>query len=148
VTSASAERQIITLTGCLQRGVQPGVYNLMSVATAGVVGEGGTTGEQPKGGETETSAAQLASSSSYQLIASTDEHRQDMAQYENQRVAVRGRLSADVPVGTTGSDQGASAGGKVVDSSATNATVAGSAPPLRGFHVESVRKVGDSCGTE
>src|SRR3954453_15938509 len=40
VTSASAERQIITLTGCLKRDVQPGTYALMSVATAGVVDDG------------------------------------------------------------------------------------------------------------
>jgi hypothetical protein len=36
----------------------------------------------------------------------------------------------------------------VTDSSATNATVAGSAPSLRGFHVESLKKVGDSCSAE
>jgi hypothetical protein len=75
-----------------------------------------------------------------------------MAQYENQRVAVRGRLAADVPVATTGTAAGdagqAPPEGTVVESSETSAKVQGSAPPLRGFHVESVRKVADSCSAE
>jgi hypothetical protein len=169
-TSASAERQIITLTGCLKRDVQPGTYALISVATAGVIDDGKSSQAQQqerdtKGQDAATqngrapaadtatpdSAASLASGSSYRLIPAKDDQRQDMARYENQRVAVRGRLAADTPVGTSGSagDSGstgaAASGGTVVDSSATNTTVAGSASTLRGLQVESVRKVGDSC---
>jgi hypothetical protein len=164
VTSASAERQIVTLTGCLKRDVQPGTYALISVATAGVLDDGSASQQQrrrdmkkpdtrtqngpPEGPDTPGSVASLASGSSYRLIPSEDEQRQDMAKYENQRVAVRGRIAAEAPVGTAGNAGNAGAtpsDGKVVDSSATHATVAGSAPTLRGFYVESVRKVGDSC---
>jgi hypothetical protein len=176
VTSASAERQIITLTGCLKRDVQPGTYALMSVATAGVLdddsapqqqrrqdtqGQRGQVqeGQAATGTDTSTagSAATLAAGSSYRLIADDAEHREEMAKHENKRVVVRGRLAAEGPVGTTGNaggaagtgtKGGATAGGTVTDSSPTNATVAGSAPPLRGFHVESVKKVGESCSAE
>jgi hypothetical protein len=176
VTSGAAERQIITLTGCLKRDVQPGSYALMSVATAGVLDDssaaqqkrrqdmkGQSGGSQAGGPATDTdtataaSIATLASGSSYRLIANDAEQRQELAKHENARVTVRGRLAAETPVGTTGNATGASgtgnqggaaAGGTVTDSSATNATVAGSAPSLRGFHVESVSKVGDSCSAE
>jgi hypothetical protein len=166
VTSASAERQVITLTGCLKRDVQPGSYVLASVATGGVLddksaaqqerrkdvkrGDDRMRPDQPGANPdtaTPNSQATLAAGSSYQLIAAADDQRQELAKHENQRVAVRGRLAADQPVGTSGKTgaNAPDAGGKVVDSSATNATVAGSAAPLRGFQVESVRKVGDSC---
>ena len=176
VTSASAERQIITVTGCLKRDVQPGTYALMSVATAGVLDDDSAAQQQRRqdtqrqrgqvqegqaaaGIDTSTagSAATLAAGSSYRLIADDAEHREEMAKHENKRVVVRGRLAAEGPVGTTGNDGdaagpgpqgGATAGGTVTDSSPSNATVAGSAPPLRGFHVESVKKVGESCSAE
>jgi hypothetical protein len=173
VTSASAERQIITLTGCLKRDVQPGTYALMSVATAGVLDDDsaaqqrrqdtqGQRGQVPEGQaatgtdtSTAGSAATLAAGSSYRLVADDAEHREEMAKHENKRVVVRGRLAAEGPVGTTGNAGGAAgtgtqggAGGTVTDSSPTNATVAGSAPPLRGLHVESVKKVGESCSAE
>ena len=176
VTSAAAERQIITLTGCLKRDVQPGTYALMSVATAGVLDDTSSaqqkrrqdTKEQSGGSQagrsaadtdtaTPASVATLASGSSYRLIANDAEQRQEIAKHENQRVTVRGRLAAEGPVGTTGDAKGATgagnqggatAGGTVTDSSATNATVAGAAPSLRGFHVESVNKVGDSCSAQ
>jgi hypothetical protein len=173
VTSGSAERQIITLTGCLKRDVQPGTYALLSVATAGVLEDGSAAQQQRRkemqgqsgggGAATPTdtsspaSAATLASGSSYRLIAEDADQRQEMAKHENTRVVVRGRLAAEGPVGTTGNAAGAAAagpqgsaaaGGTVTDSSATNATVAGSAPSLRGFYVESVNKVGDSCSAQ
>jgi len=164
VTSASAERQIITLTGCLKRDVQPGTYALMSVATAGVVDDGNRAQQErrrdmkapadkgrPAAAGTDTttagSAATLASGSSFRLVAANNDQQQEMAKYENKRVAVRGRLAAETPVGTSGTAGSAQAGsgGRVVDSSPTNATVAGSAPTLRAVHVESVRQVGESC---
>jgi hypothetical protein len=165
VTSASAERQIITLTGCLKRDVQPGTYALMSVATAGVLDDDSAAQQQRRqdtqatGTDTSTpgSAATLAAGSSYRLIADDAAHREEMAKHENKRVVVRGQLAAEGPVGTTGNaggaagtgtQGGATAGGTVTDSSPTNATVAGSAPPLRGLHVESVKKVGESCSAE
>ena len=177
VTSASAERQIITLTGCLKRDVQPGTYALMSVATAGVLDDSsasqqqqrradrqGQSGQAQGGGaatatdtSTPASTATLASGSSYRLIADDPSQKQEMAKHENTRVVVRGRLAAEGPVGTTGNAGGAAAtgaqggttaGGTVTDSSATNATVAGSAPSLRGLHVESVKKVGESCSAQ
>jgi hypothetical protein len=175
VTSASAERQIITLTGCLKRDVQPGTYALMSVATAGVLDDSSASQQQRRedkqrqsgqaqGGaatatdtSTPASTATLSSGSSYRLIADDPNQKQEMAKHENTRVVVRGRLAAEGPVGTTGSaggaaatgaQGGATAGGTVTDSSATNATVAGSAPSLRGLHVESVKKVGESCSAQ
>lgn len=152
----SPDQEIITLTGCLQPGVDPGVYNLMSVATAGVIEHGpgvpaGTDGTQDSpdwtadDASTRTSSAQLAATSSYRLIAGTADERREIAQYENQRVTVRGRLASEVPVGTTGTNEDIPRQGVVVESSPTNAEVVGAAPPLRGFHVESVTKVADSC---
>jgi hypothetical protein len=159
-TSPAAERQIISLTGCLKRGAQPGEYALMSVATGGVLDTSpaqqkrqndvkrgddrmqSSTSREAIESTTPGSIATAAGGSSYRLIPSESDQRKDLAKYENQRVTVRGRLAADVPVGTTGSP---TPGGTVVDSSATNATVKGSAPPLRGFQVESVTKVADTC---
>jgi hypothetical protein len=153
--------------------VQPGTYALMSVATAGVLDDSSAAQQERRQDmkrpsqdgraptDTDTSspaaAATLASGSSYRLIADDADKRQELAKYENTRVAVRGRLAAEGPVGTTGTaagatgtgtQGGATAGGTVTDSSASNATVAGSAPSLRGFHVESVKKVGESCAAQ
>jgi hypothetical protein len=147
---ASAERQPITLTGCVQRGTAPGTFILASTATAGVTGGGGearrelprdVNGQERSAPDksTDTSRAQLASASSYRLMPSAND---DLGQYENKRVSVRGRLAAETPVGTSGTTP---AEGHTVDSSATNATVAGSAPQLRGFQVVSVDVVADSC---
>jgi hypothetical protein len=116
-------------------------------------------GQAAAGIDTSTagSAATLAAGSSYRLIADDADHSEEMAKHENKRVVVRGRLAAEGPVGTTGNaggaagtgtQGGATAGGTVTESSPTNATVAGSAPPLRGFHVESVKKVGESCSAQ
>jgi len=152
-TDASAERQMITLTGCLQRG-PAGEFTLASVATGGVL-EPGETPERENtapAASTPESRAQLSASSSYRLLPAED---QDFSEYANARVAVRGRLAPDVPTGTAGTrPQDGSAGdtsagkadtGTEVESGAATSTVAGSAPPLRGFHVESLRKVSDSC---
>ena len=147
---ASAERQPITLTGCVHRGTEPGTFILASTATAGVTsGQGDTRRDLPRdvnGQEhsapdrsTDTSRAQLAAASSYRLMPSENE---DLGKYENKRVSIRGRLAAETPVGTTGTTP---TEGRTVDSSATNATVAGSAPTLRGFQVVSVDVVADSC---
>jgi hypothetical protein len=137
-----------------------GADTLMSVATGGVVDTSPAQQQRQKDvkrgddrmqsgpsreateSTTPGSIATAAGGSSYRLIPNESEQRADLAKYENQRVAVRERLAADVPVGTTGS---ATPGGTVVDSSATNATVKGSAPQLRGFQVESVTKVADTC---
>ena len=93
-------------------------------------------------GSTPESAGTIRAGTSYRLVADADE---DLHEYVDKRVAVRGRLAADTPVGTTGD---LPEEGVVVESSPTNATVAADAPPLRGFHVESVDKVADSCGAE
>ena len=171
VTSAAAEQQIVTLTGCLKRDVQPGSYALVSVATAGVLDDTNAAQQQRRQGtkgqnggdrgakaNTDTatpgSIATLAAGSSYSLIPAEADQREELAKLENKRVTVRGRLAADAPVGTSGNagdprqSGTASSGGTVVDSSATNATVAGSAPTLRGFHLQSVKKVGDSCAAQ
>jgi len=147
---ASAERQPITLTGCVRSGTEPGTFILASTATAGVTGgQGETRRELPRdvnGQErsaqdtsTDTSRAQLAAASSYRLMPSADEN---LGQYENKRVSIRGRLAAESPVGTSGTTPSE---GQTVDSSSTSATVAGSAPQLRGFQVVSVDVVADSC---
>jgi hypothetical protein len=167
VTSTAAEQQIVTLTGCLKRDVQPGSYALVSVATAGVLndkdaaqqrrGQGAKGQDDGSGSQanidtaTPGSMATLASGSSYSLIPAKADQRDELAKLEKTRVTVRGRLAADTPVGTSGNagdprqSGSASSGGTVVDSSATNATVAGAAPTLRGFHLQSVTKVADSC---
>jgi hypothetical protein len=142
-----AARQTITLTGCLKRGVQPGEFTLASVGTGGVLDPAAPAAADERAdsaapGNTAESAGTIRAGTSYRLVADADE---DLHEYVDKRVAVRGRLAADTPVGTTGD---LPEEGVVVESSPTNATVAADAPPLRGFHVESVNKVADSCAAE
>ena len=142
----SAARQTITLTGCLKQGVQPGEYTLASVGTAGVLDPAAPAdadqGANTAPGATPESAGTVRAGTSYRLVADADE---DLHELVNKRVVVRGRLAAETPVGTSGE---LPEGGVVVESSPTNATVAADAPPLRGFHVESVNRVADSCDAE
>lgn len=153
----SAERQPISLTGCMQRGAA-GEYTLASVATGGVTEPGEAKDERSWTADkdsTPESRAQLSAVSSYRLVPAEED--QDFAEYVNTRVAVRGRLAADVPTGTSGtaarpqgtagdqSGTGRAPGGEV-ERGATSSTVVGEAAPLRGFYVESIRKVADSCG--
>jgi hypothetical protein len=143
----SAARQTITLTGCLKRGVQPGEYTLSAVATGGVLDPAAQADTDDRSsaaepGATPESTAALRAGSSYRLVADAGE---DLHEYVDKRVAVRGRLAAETPVGTAGTMPEE---GVVIESSPTNATVAADAPPLRGFHVESVDEVADSCSAE
>lgn len=143
----AAARQTITLTGCLKRGVQPGEFTLASVGTGGVLdptapADADERANTAEPGSTPESAGTIRAGTSYRLVADADEN---LHEYVDKRVAVRGRLAADTPVGTTGD---LPEEGVVVESSPTNATVAADAPPLRGFHVESVNEVADSCGAE
>lgn len=139
---------VVTLTGCLQRGVAPGEYVLASVGTAGVIG---TTGEAEDQGrswtvdpaETDRAAGRVASATSYRLV--TMGEREDLEQYHGQRVAVRGRLAPETPAAGAGQDEEIPAEGRVVESGPTQAVVEGQAPPLQGLYYESVRRVADTC---
>jgi hypothetical protein len=142
-TDPSAERQVITLTGCLERGVSPGEFTLMSVATAGV-----TTPAAPQRGADASrvdpeSRADLQAASSYRLV--TLDEDDDFSEYVGQRVTVSGRLAAEGPDTRTPSTPPE---GKPVASDRTSATVTADAPPLRGFYVASIRKVDDSCSAQ
>lgn len=145
----------VTLTGCVQRGAG-NEYVLANVANAGVMpspeapadgNQQGTANERanqarswtaPDSSTTE-STGQMLAASTYRLVPGDE----DLSEYVDKRVAIRGRLSPDVATGTSGT--AAQQSGQQVSSDATGATVAGSAPPLRGFYVGSVRKVADSC---
>jgi hypothetical protein len=140
----AAERQVITLTGCLQRGISPAEFTLVSVATAGITEPAQPRRQQGAAAPNPTpeSAADVRAASSYRLMSLGDE---DLSEYVGQRVTVSGRLAAE-------SAQSAPAGdeehGRQVAADSTSSTVAATAPPLRGFYVASVRKVDDSCAAE
>lgn len=144
-TDPIAERGFIRLTGCVKPDATPGQYVLASVATSGVLdGDGDRQQEDERSwtaedkGDAGAQGAAIASST-YQLIPGEDD---DLSQYENTRVTVRGRLAAERPAGTSGTDE---PGGRELDRDAAGSKVVADAPPLRGFHVESVDPVADSC---
>lgn len=142
-TDPVAERGFIRLTGCVRPDATPGRYVLSSVATAGVTGaeaEDAQARSWTAEDDTPAGARAAGAAASYQLIPGDDD---DLARYENQRVTVRGRVAADRPEGTAGTTPGEAA--REVDRDATGSKVAADAPPLPGFHVESVDKVADSC---
>ena len=144
-TDPIAERGFIRLTGCVKPDATPGRYVLASVATSGVLDpEGDEQRENERSWTAEdegnaTAQGPAMASSTYQLIPGEDD---DLSQYENKRVTVRGRLAAERPAGTSGSDE---PGGTELDRDATGSKVVADAPSLRGFHVESVDPVADSC---
>jgi hypothetical protein len=133
--AASAERQVITLTGCLQRGPAPSEFTLASVATAGVI----PSGQTGQAAGSEESRAAVAAAASYRLLSMGDE---DLAQYDGQRVTVSGRLAPETPEAATPNDNPK---GVEVQKDTTSSTVVAEAPTLRGFYVESIRKVDDNC---
>jgi hypothetical protein len=145
-TDPVAERGFIRLTGCVKPDATPGRFVLASVATAGVLNteeqrdqERSWTAEDDT--PTEAQGTTMATST-YQLIPSDDE---DLAEYENQRVTVRGRIAAETPTGTTGGAGSQGGAGSDVQTDAAGAKVTADAPPLRGLHVESIDKVADTC---
>jgi hypothetical protein len=139
----ASERQVITLTGCLQRGASPSEFMLASVATAGVtdVVPGATQATQQGAAETTAmqSQAALMAETSYRLVALGDD---DLAQFDGKRVAVSGRLAAEAPASAA---PARSETGTQVEDGPTSATVAAQAPALRGFYVQSIRKIDDDC---
>jgi hypothetical protein len=146
-TDPAASRRTVTLTGCLQRGLAAGEYNLMSVATGGVIGTTGEGAQDTRQGAAPTTAtpesqARLQAESSYRLVDWGDEN---LEQYVNTRVRVNGLLASEVPATTSGNLPET---GKLAESTAQTATVVGEAQPLPGFYVRSVRKVADTCTPE
>jgi hypothetical protein len=147
MADAAAQRQVITVTGCLQRGVGVGEYVLASVGTAGVIG---TTGVEEQGrswtadaGETDRAQGRIASATSYRLV--TMGEGENLEEFVGQRVAARGRLAAEAPAHAAPQAEDIPEEGRVVESGPTGAVVEGSAPPLRGFYYESVNRVADTC---
>jgi hypothetical protein len=137
----SAERQVITLTGCVQQGV-PGEFTLASVVTAGVLDaapprQEGAAEYRPD----PASQAAAVAASSYRLVTTDDDH--DLTEYVGQRVTVAGRLANES--GTTQASPEGARTGTEVTSEPTHSTVVGNAPSLRGFYVTSLRKVSDTC---
>jgi hypothetical protein len=151
-TDPAAERQLIRLTGCLRPDAQPGRFVLASVATAGTTGGGEAEQARSWTAEDETTFAdqeRAIANSTYQLIPADD---QNLAEFVNMRVTVRGLLAPDVPsaagaTATAGEGDTPSTGAsKEVASSTTASKVQAQAPPpLRGLHVEEISKVADSC---
>jgi hypothetical protein len=149
-TDPVAERSIVTLTGCVQRGVGTGEYVLASVGTAGVLGTAGEDQEQARSwtvepGDTDRAQGRVAAASSYRLV--TMGEGENLEELVGKRVAARGRLAAEAAPGTAPARQGEEipADGQLVESGPTQAVVQGSAPTLRGFYYESVRRVADTC---
>jgi hypothetical protein len=143
---AAAQRQMLTLTGCVQRGVGAGEYVLASVGTSGVLG---TTGDDQQArswtvepGDTDRAQGRVAAATSYRLV--TMGEGENLEEFVGQRVAARGRLAAEAPAESTPESE-IPEGGVVVESGPTGAVVQGGAPPLRGFYYESVRRVSDTC---
>jgi hypothetical protein len=132
---------MITLTGCLLRGASPAEFTLASVATAGNIPPAPVPGDQQ--GASAPSAegqAQLRADSTYRLVSLGDE---DLVKYEGKRVSVRGRLAVEAPASPA--PQGMEKGVQV-EQGPTDSTVAAKAPVLRGFYVQSIRSLNDSCG--
>jgi hypothetical protein len=140
----SAERQVITLTGCLQRGVTPSEFTLVSVGTGGITEPAAPRRQEgaAESNPTPESRADLMAATSYRVVATGDE---DLSQYAGQRVTVSGRLAAKAPAAAP--RQGEEAG-REVESDTTSSTVAGTPSDLRGFYVSSVRKVADTCAAD
>jgi hypothetical protein len=143
----SAERQTIRLTGCVKPDATPGKFVLASVATAGVSDIDGES-EKPRswaaeGKETTSSQGAAMAASTYQLLPADEDEGENLAEYQNKRVTVRGRLAADTPTGTSGTAQPGTEPRAQTD--ATGAKVTAQASPLRGVYVESITKVSDSC---
>lgn len=137
----AAERALITLTGCVERSISPGEYTLASVATGGVTASAdvqrGAAGQAPIEPDDQ---ARLRASSSYRLLVLGDH---DLAPLVGKRVTVRGRLAPEV----ARDEPAAPSAGREVASSPTGSTVAGEAPELRGFYVESTRTISESCAS-
>jgi len=145
-TDPAAERQLIRLTGCVRPDAQPGRYVLASVATGGIA-QGEDEGEQARSWTTEdettwTDQERAMAASTYQLIPAED---QDLSEFEDQRVMVRGMLAADVPGQTAGAEATTGRGTEVASSDTASKVEAEAPPPLRGLHVEEISKVADSC---
>jgi hypothetical protein len=170
----AAQGRIVSLTGCLQPGDTPGEYTLASVATAGVLPGTGEprqddrsyTVDRPPASPEDQAA--LVADTSYRVIP-TGDVGDDLREHLNQRVTLVGRVAADVPqhggaqpsarpaeqarageqrqaqpgaaqrgaTGTTGTAAG--------EDLPTETTVVAEPPPLRGFYVQSVRRVADTC---
>jgi hypothetical protein len=144
----SAERQTIRLTGCVKPDATPGKFVLASVATAGVSDvDGQPNREKPRswaaeGKETTSSQGTAMATSTYQLLP--EDKGENLAEYQNKRVTVRGRLAAETPTGTSGTAQPDGSDARA-QTDATGAKVTAQASPLRGVYVESITKVSDSC---
>jgi hypothetical protein len=140
---------MIRMTGCVERGVDASQYTLASVATAGVTG---TTGD-PHSIASEQEA-QARAATSYRLLTLDDT---DLSKYVGNRVTVLGRLAPDLPgappqalpaPGAAAKPQSSQPGKGQTNQSQTDptgTTVTGQAPPLRGFWVERVQKIADTC---
>jgi len=142
-TDPAARGQIITLTGCVMPDARPGQYVLASVATAGVLdGETEQARSWTTDDETTWTDQQRAMAASSYLMLPAD--GQDLSQFENQRVTVRGILAPQVPSRTAGTE-GTAGESTEVARSRTASKVEAEAPPLPGLHVEEVSTVADSC---
>jgi len=142
-TDPAARGQIITLTGCVMPDARPGQYVLASVATAGVLdGETGQARSWTTDDETTWTDQQRAMAASSYLMLPAD--GQDLSEFENQRVTVRGILAPQVPSRTAGTE-GTAGESTEVARSPTASKVEAEAPPLPGLHVEEVSTVADSC---
>lgn len=147
-TDPVAERQFVTLTGCVQRGVGTGEYVLASVGTGGVLGTSGETDDQDRSwtaesADTAEAQGQVAAATSYRLV--TMGEGENLDEFVGQRVAATGRLAPETAAQPAPKEQPVPEDGRVVESVPTGAVVQGSAPPLRGFYYESVRRVSDTC---
>jgi hypothetical protein len=140
---AAMEHQRIRLTGCVERGTGIGEYLLTGVATAGIVDppEEEQTDKRSWTAEPQTTpeaAARLKAASTYRLVASEE----NLADYVGNRVTVGGRLAVEAPEATAGDTP---EGGELVESTPDSATIVAEAPQSRGFYVDSISKVSDTC---
>lgn len=144
-TDPAAESQLIRLTGCMMPDVRPGRYVLASVATGGVL-QGDP--EQARSWTTKDETAwtdqeRAIAASTYLLIPAEED--QDLSQFENQRVTVRGMLAAEAPGRTAGAEPTTGESTEAARSTTASRVEANAPPALRGLHVEEVSKVADSC---
>ena len=143
-TDPSAESQLIRLTGCLRPEGQPGRFVLASVATSGIMdGEAEQARSWTTEDETTWTDQQRAMAASTYLLLPADD--QDLSEFQDQRVTVRGMLAAESPGGTAGAAATTGESTEVARDATTSKVEAEAPPALRALHVEEISKVADSC---
>ncbi len=119
-----------TLTGCVLAGGEAGSY-VLQLADTGNASSGSSGATGSSGGSSSSGAGNWAPGQTYRLVAGNGE---DFGQHLNKKVSVNGyvqSLSSAPPVGTAGSQSGASAAANAGDVGAIRA--------------ESIRTVAERC---